>query len=61
MAVIDHQAELSRAGANVHGWFSGLLFFARRYPLGAVGAIHEANAAANRKTTKITAPAAPSG
>ena len=39
MAVIDHQAELSRAGANVHGWFGGLLFFARRYPLGAIGAI----------------------
>ena len=39
MAVIDHEAELARAGANVHGWFGGLLFFARRYPLGAIGAL----------------------
>jgi peptide/nickel transport system permease protein len=39
MAVVDHQAELSRAGANVQGWFGGLVFFARRYPLGAVGAL----------------------
>ncbi len=39
MAVVDHEAALSRAGANVHGWFGGLLFFARRYPLGAVGAV----------------------
>jgi peptide/nickel transport system permease protein len=39
MAVIDHDAELARAGANVSGWFSGLLFFVRRYPLGAIGAL----------------------
>ena len=39
MAVIDHDAELARAGANVHGWFGGLLFFVRRYPLGAIGAV----------------------
>jgi peptide/nickel transport system permease protein len=39
MAVIDHQAELSRAGANVRGWGGRLLFFVRRYPLGAVGAL----------------------
>jgi peptide/nickel transport system permease protein len=39
MAVIDHQAELSRAGANVRGWAGRLLFFARRYPLGAIGAL----------------------
>ncbi|HTR86155.1 MAG TPA: ABC transporter permease [Reyranella sp.] len=38
MTVIDHEAALSRAGANVTGWGSRLLFFARRYPLGAVGA-----------------------
>jgi peptide/nickel transport system permease protein len=38
MAVINHAAELSRAGANVTGWWSRILFFARRYPLGAVGA-----------------------
>ena len=39
MAVIDRNAELSRAGANVHGWFGSLLFFVRRYPLGAIGAV----------------------
>ena len=39
MAVIDHQAELARAGANITGWWSRILFFTRRYPLGAVGAI----------------------
>jgi peptide/nickel transport system permease protein len=39
MAVIDHEAELARAGANVTGWWSRSLFFARRYPLGAIGAV----------------------
>ena len=39
MAVIDHDAELARAGANVHGWGSAVFFFARRYPLGAIGAL----------------------
>ena len=39
MAVIDHDAELAKAGANVHGWVGGLLFFVRRYPLGAIGAV----------------------
>ena len=39
MVAIDHQAELARAGANITGWWSRILFFARRYPLGAVGAI----------------------
>jgi peptide/nickel transport system permease protein len=39
MAVIDHEAALARAGANVTGWWSRALFFARRYPLGAVGAL----------------------
>jgi peptide/nickel transport system permease protein len=38
MALIDHDAELARAGANVSGSWSGMLFMARRYPLGAVGA-----------------------
>jgi len=38
MVVIDHQAELTRAGAHITGWWSRILFFARRYPLGAVGA-----------------------
>ena len=39
MAIINHEAELIRAGANVTGWWSRVLFFARRYPLGAVGAL----------------------
>jgi peptide/nickel transport system permease protein len=39
VAVIDHDAELARAGANVHGWLGALLFFVRRYPLGAIGAV----------------------
>jgi len=39
MAVIDHDAELARAGANVTGWFGAVLFFVRRYPLGAIGAL----------------------
>jgi peptide/nickel transport system permease protein len=39
VAVIDHNAELARAGANVSGWGSALVFFARRYPLGAIGAL----------------------
>jgi peptide/nickel transport system permease protein len=39
MAIINHEAELIRAGANVTGWWSRILFFACRYPLGAVGAV----------------------
>jgi peptide/nickel transport system permease protein len=39
MTVIDHEAALSRAGANVTGWVSRTLFFARRYPLGALGGL----------------------
>ncbi|HYC64439.1 MAG TPA: ABC transporter permease [Reyranellaceae bacterium] len=41
MAIIehDHAAALDRAGANVTGWWSRIRFFARRYPLGAVGAV----------------------
>ena len=39
MAVIDHDAELRRAGANVRGWVGALLHFVRRYPLGAIGAL----------------------
>jgi peptide/nickel transport system permease protein len=38
VVAIDHQAELARAGANITGWWTRILFFARRYPLGAVGA-----------------------
>ena len=37
MAVINHQAELARAGANVTGFWGQAMFLARRYPLGAVG------------------------
>jgi peptide/nickel transport system permease protein len=36
---IDYRAELARAGANVEGRWSAVRFFARRYPLGAVGAV----------------------
>jgi peptide/nickel transport system permease protein len=39
VAVIDHDAELARAGANVRGWMGGIFFFVRRYPLGAIGAV----------------------
>jgi peptide/nickel transport system permease protein len=39
MVAINHEAELSRAGANITGWWTRILFFARRYPLGAVGAL----------------------
>ncbi len=39
MTVINHDAALARAGANVTGWWSRIHFFTRRYPLGAVGAL----------------------
>ena len=39
MAVIDHDAALAKAGANVSGVWGQAGFLARRYPLGAVGAI----------------------
>jgi peptide/nickel transport system permease protein len=39
VAVIDHDAELRRAGANVRGYGGALLHFVRRYPLGAIGAL----------------------
>jgi len=39
LALIDHDAELSRAGANVSSRLGSVVFFARRYPLGAVGAL----------------------
>jgi peptide/nickel transport system permease protein len=38
VADIDHRAELARAGAFVEGRWGALLFFIRRYPLGAGGA-----------------------
>src|ERR1044071_8516583 len=37
MAIINHEAELARAGANVQSTWDQLAFLARRYPLGAVG------------------------
>jgi peptide/nickel transport system permease protein len=39
MAAIDHQKELDRAGANVDGWWDNTIHLARRYPLGAIGAV----------------------
>src|SRR5262249_11964432 len=39
VAIVNHEAELSRAGAHVQSRFGALLFFARRYPLGAIGAV----------------------
>jgi peptide/nickel transport system permease protein len=39
LAALDHAAELDKAGANVSGRLSSAMFLARRYPLGAIGAI----------------------
>ena len=39
MSEINHDAALERAGANVDGFWSRALFFCRRYPLGAGGAV----------------------
>ncbi len=39
MAQIDHQLELARAGAHVESRLGALLFFCRRYPLGAIGGV----------------------
>ncbi|MCB1509556.1 MAG: ABC transporter permease [Hyphomicrobiaceae bacterium] len=39
MAVVDHNAELRRAGANAKGYFGNMLYYIRQYPLGAVGAL----------------------
>ncbi|MFP6708491.1 MAG: ABC transporter permease [Alphaproteobacteria bacterium] len=39
MADIDHQAELIKAGAHVLGRWDKTIFYARRYPLGAIGAV----------------------
>ena len=38
MALIDHEAELSRAGAGGGGLWASAAYFLRRYPLGAAGA-----------------------
>jgi len=39
VASIDFGSELARAGANVRGRWGAVRFFARRYPLGAIGAV----------------------
>ena len=39
MAAVNHDAELSRAGANVTSRFGNWMYLARRYPLGALGAV----------------------
>lgn len=39
MSSIDYRAELTKAGANVDSRWAALRFLARRYPLGAVGAV----------------------
>jgi peptide/nickel transport system permease protein len=39
MAVLEHRAELRRAGAGVSGFWSAAGFLVRRYPLGAAGAV----------------------
>jgi len=39
VSIIEYQAELSKAGANVEGIWSAARFLARRYPLGAIGAV----------------------
>jgi peptide/nickel transport system permease protein len=39
VAVVDHKAELTRAGAHVDSRLGAVLFFVRRYPLGAIGAL----------------------
>jgi len=35
----NYDAELARAGANVDGWWSHLVYLIRRFPLGAIGAV----------------------
>jgi peptide/nickel transport system permease protein len=39
MASIDYRAELAKAGANIDSRWAKLRFLARRYPLGAAGAV----------------------
>jgi peptide/nickel transport system permease protein len=39
MATLDHKKELDRAGANIEGWWDNTVHLARRYPLGAIGAV----------------------
>jgi peptide/nickel transport system permease protein len=39
LSTLDYRAELARAGANVDSRWSAIRFFARRYPLGAIGGV----------------------
>lgn len=39
MAIIDHEAELHKAGANVDSKLGAFLFYCRRYPIGTVGGV----------------------
>ena len=39
MTTMEHQTALTRAGANVTGWWSHALYYMRRYPLGAAGGV----------------------
>jgi peptide/nickel transport system permease protein len=39
VALIDHEAGLTRAGAHVDSRLGAVMFFVRRYPLGAIGAL----------------------
>ncbi|MDA0341885.1 MAG: ABC transporter permease [Proteobacteria bacterium] len=39
MATLDHKKALDRAGANIDGWWDNAVHLARRYPLGAIGAM----------------------
>jgi peptide/nickel transport system permease protein len=39
MTPINHEAELSRAGAGAESWWEKTRFLVRRYPLGAFGAV----------------------
>jgi peptide/nickel transport system permease protein len=39
MATVDHEAELTRAGANINSSWTRFTYYMRRYPLGAAGAV----------------------
>jgi peptide/nickel transport system permease protein len=39
MAVVDHNAELNKAGANASGYLGNFYYYCRLHPLGAVGAL----------------------
>ena len=39
MAIVEHQAELNKAGANVTSRWGSMAYYIRRYPLGAIGAL----------------------